>query len=109
MREPATRHCGRVTDELTDADLDRMEARADASVPGPWKAFVEGRDHSSGDDFIRTGGPNHAGPDMYVTLYWNNEGPKPADAAVLDFIAAAREDVPRLVDELRRLRRRERP
>lgn len=96
-----------MTDELSDDDLDRIEARAEASLPSPWEAFVEGRDHLSGDDFIRTGGLDDSAPDMYVVLsYWNNERPKPAGAAVLDFIAAARQDVPRLVAEIRRLRAR---
>lgn len=42
---------------LTDEELGVIEARAKAANPGPWKAFVEGRDHFSGDDFIRIGGP----------------------------------------------------
>jgi hypothetical protein len=42
---------------------------------------------------------------MYVTLSYSNDAPpKPATAAVLDFIAAARHDVPRLIAEIRRLR-----
>ena len=92
-------------DAMTDEELDRIAARADASLPGPWEAFVEGRDHTSGDHFIRTGGLDDASPDMYVTLSsWNDEPPKPATPEVLDFIAAARQDIPRLVAEVRRLR-----
>jgi hypothetical protein len=42
---------------------------------------------------------------MYVTLsYWDNDPEKPAGSDVLDFVAAARQDVPRLVAEVRRLR-----
>jgi hypothetical protein len=94
-----------MADALTDDELDRIATRADASLPGPWEAFIEGREHSSGDDFIRTGGLDDASPDMYVTLsYWNDEPPKSATAEVLDFIAAARQDIPRLVAEVRRLR-----
>ena len=94
-------------EELTDEELDRIEARANASLPAPWEAFVEGRNHWSGDDFIRTGGLDDAGPDMYVMLsYWDDAPAKPADATVLDFIASARQDVPRLVAEVRRLRQR---
>jgi hypothetical protein len=94
-----------VSDELSNHELDQIMARAEASLPGPWEAFIQARDHQAGDDFIRTGGLDDAAPDMYVTLsYWNDEPAKPATAAVLDFIAAARQDVPRLVAEVRRLR-----
>jgi hypothetical protein len=94
-----------VRDELTDDGLDQITARAEASLPGPWEAFVEGRDHWSGDDFIRTGGLDDEAPDMYVYLsYWNDEPSQQATAAVLDFIAAARQDIPRLVAEVQRLR-----
>jgi len=94
-------------DELTDAELDAIEARAEASLPGPWEASVEGRDHTSGDDVILTGDGRDpaASPDIYVTLsYWSDEPPRRTPPAVLDFIAAARQDVPRLVAEIRRLR-----
>jgi len=94
-----------VPDELTDEDLGEMEARAEASLPGPWESFIAERDHTGGDDFIRTGGLDDAAPDMYVTLsYWDSEPAKSAGPAVLDFIAAARQDVPHLVAEVRRLR-----
>lgn len=85
--------------DLTDADLDAMEARADAATAGPWESSIEGRDHESGDSFISTGELAEVGPDMYVSL----EG-VPAPAEDLDFIAASRQDVPRLVAEIRRLR-----
>ena len=94
-----------MSDPLTEADLDAILARAENSLDGPWQSFVEGRDHFGGDNFIRTGGLDDAMPDMYVTLsYWNAEAPKAATPAVLDFIASARQDVPRLVAEVRRLR-----
>ncbi len=90
-------------DDLTDEELAVIEARAAGATSGPWEAFVEGRDHHAGDDFICTGGHWDDAPDMYVTLY---VGPRkvPAPPADLDFIAAARQDVPRLVAEIRRLR-----
>jgi len=81
-----------------------MARRADEATAAPWEAWVEGRDGTSGESFIRTGGMDDSSPDMYVTLsYW--EGPASlAGANDLDFIAAARQDVPRLVAEVRRLR-----
>ena len=94
-----------MNDEITDDELRQILARAEASLGAPWESFVEGRDHTSGDDFIRTGGLDNASPDIYVTLsYWSDEPPTPAPSEVLDFIAAARQDVPRLVAEIRRLR-----
>jgi len=32
-----------------------MERRCDGATVAPWKSYVEGRDHSSGDSFIMTG------------------------------------------------------
>jgi len=61
-----------------------------SSTGGPWTAYIEGRDHESGSSFIRT-----ADEDIELT------GVCEAD---YDFIASARQDVPRLVEEVRRLR-----
>lgn len=98
-------HAAVVHDEITDDELDLILARAEASLGAPWQSFVEGRDHWGGDGFIRTGGLDDASPDVYVTLsYWTDQPPKTAPPEVLDFIAAARQDVPRLVAEIRRLR-----
>ncbi len=77
-------------DALTSAELDQIEARLRAAAPGPWKSFVEGRDHTSGSSFIAT--PNS---DIELTG---------ATAADQDFIAHARQDLPKLLDEVRRLR-----
>ena len=77
-------------DALTNAELDQIEARLRAAAPGPWKSFVEGRDHTSGSSFIAT-----PGSDIELTG---------ATAADQDFIAHARQDVPRLLYEIRRLR-----
>ena len=98
----------RMDDGLSDSELDEIEARVLAATAGPWKAFVEGRDHLGGDNFIRTGGLDDRGPDMYVELAFSDQsGLLPAPPADLDFIANARQDVPRLMKELRRLRRGE--
>jgi hypothetical protein len=79
-------------DKLTNADLDEIEARLQAAAPGPWKSFVEGRDHTSGSSFIAT-----PGSDIELSG---------ATAADQDFIAHARQDLPRLLGEVRRLRAR---
>ena len=70
-----------------------------AASSAPWRSSIEGRDHTSGDNVILVGEPG-AEPDMYVL-----RDETPASVADLDFIAHARQDVPRLVAEIRRLRR----
>lgn len=69
---------------LRDIDL-----RCKGATAGPWTSFVEGRDHTSGSSFIQT-----AGEDIELS------GATEAD---FDFIAHAREDVPRLLAEVQRL------
>lgn len=72
-----------------------IEARLAAATKGPWQSFVEGRDHLAGDSFIRTGGTDDHSPDIYLS------GGTPQDQ---DFVAHARQDIPTLVAEVRRLR-----
>ena len=69
--------------------LDAIQARVEASTPGPWHSWIEGRDQTSGDTFIQTGGE-----DIYLTGATDEDN---------DFIAHARQDIPRLIDEVRRL------
>lgn len=88
---------------LTDEDLAAIDDRARAATPGAWEAFVEGRDHLSGDSFIRIGATDDSRRDMYVSQYLGETAVK-VSAADLDFIAHARQDVPLLVEEIRRLR-----
>ena len=79
---------------LTDADLEAIEAGAEAALPGPWESFVEDRDHIAGSDFIRTGGLDDSAPDLYLTRSsadWT--GVAPVDAPTLDFVPASRKDV----------------
>lgn len=106
-RAQAVRHrAARMARTLTDADLQAIEAGAEAALPGPWESFVEDRDHTAGSDFIRTGGLDDSAPDLYLTRSsadWT--GAATVDPPTLDFVAASRQDVPRLVAEVRRLRR----
>lgn len=80
---------------ISDIELDEMEARCNAATPAPWQSFIEGRDHLSGSNFIRTGGRDDSCPDIELI------GATHADQ---DFIAHARQDIPALIAELRRCR-----
>lgn len=76
---------------ITEEELQEIEARCNATTPGPWVSWVEGRDHLSGDHFIQT-----KGEDIYLSG---------ATIADQDFMANAHQDIPRLIAEIRRLRR----
>lgn len=80
---------------MDDQLLMEIEARLAAATKGPWQSFVEGRDHLAGDSFIRTGGMDNDSPDIYLS------GGTLQDQ---DFIAHARQDIPTLLAEVRRLR-----
>jgi hypothetical protein len=80
---------------MSDEELDLIEARIREATSGPWASFVEGRDHTSGSSFIRT-------PVNDIEL-------SGASASDQDFIAHARDDIPKLLREVRRLRRRAAP
>lgn len=79
-----------MTNAIDEAELGRLEAACSKATPGPWYSFVEGRDHESGSSFIQT-----AGHDIELT------GATPEDQ---DFIASARNAMPLLIAEVRRLR-----
>ncbi len=71
-------------------EINDIKERCEKATPGPWKSYIEGRDHTSGSSFIRT-----AGEDIELTGATTNDQ---------DFIAAARQDVPALIEEIYRLR-----
>jgi hypothetical protein len=80
---------------LDDAELKQIRQRCESAKPGPWKSFVEGRDHTSGNSFIMTGSGKNRGQDIELSG---------ATVADQDFIAHARQDIPRLLDEIVRLK-----
>ena len=82
--------------ELTDKDLDEISARCEAASARPWVSYVEGRDHTSGSSFIMKGEGENRGDDIELS---------DATTEDQDFIAHARQDVPRLLDEIRRLKK----
>ena len=75
---------------MNNIEIKMIKERCDKATPGPWKSFVEGRDHLSGSDFIRT-----AGDDIELTG---------ATIDDQDFIASCRQDIPLLIDEIERLK-----
>lgn len=68
---------------ITKQELQEIIRRCNAASPGPWKSYIEGRDHTSGSSFIQTGAED-------IEL---------SGASIFDqdFIAAARQDIPKLV------------
>jgi hypothetical protein len=79
---------------LQDEELEAIRLRCENAAHGPWKSFVEGRDHSSGSSFIGTGDENQ-GNDIELSG---------ATVADQDFIAHARQDIPLLLAEISRLK-----
>lgn len=77
---------------LTDADLDRIEAEANAATPGPWMTTPDYEDPVIYVEADIDGGMFICGMDSY----------REDDA---HFIASARTNVPALVAEVRRLKR----
>ena len=74
---------------LPSSEIEKIKERCERATHGPWKSYVEGRDHTSGSDFIMT-----AGADIYL------QGASVADQ---DFIAHARQYIPALIAEIERL------
>lgn len=87
---------------MDDQRLGELERLERAATPAPWVSMIEGRDHLSGDDFIQA--PGDDDPDIYVAIRVSDSF-HPAAAADQDFIAAARNAIPDLLAEIRRLRK----
>lgn len=85
--------------ELSAEELDEIEQRVASASNGPWFSYVQGRDHEACSNCIETGCCNELGSFRSIELV----GGTIADQ---DFIAAARQDLPRLVREVRILRAR---
>jgi hypothetical protein len=71
-------------------DLAAVRERCARATPGPWKSYIEGRDHTSGSNFIMTS-------DQDIELLGATEADQ-------EFIAHARQDIPLLLAEIDRLR-----
>ena len=75
---------------ISDNELLAIRKRAEKATKAPWKAFVEGRDIECGSSFIQTQGED-------IELIGATE-------ADYDFIANARQDILKLLDEIERLK-----
>lgn len=84
-------------------DLDAIEARVNATTPGPWATDPEMAWRLGGEahEFVYAPEPADGHGIVALTGIKGGHPTSPADAA---FIAAARTDVPALVAEVRRLR-----
>ncbi len=79
---------------LSEEELQEIEKRVSQAQAGPWKAYIEGRDHESGSSFIMTGTESQRGEDIDLLG---------ATTADFDFIANARQDIPKLIQAIREL------
>jgi hypothetical protein len=77
--------------------MEEVQQRVEAATLGPRIAFIEGRDHISGDSFIRRG-PDDI--EEVLDLYLNG-----VDTADYDFIAHAKQDIPMLLKVIDRIQR----
>jgi hypothetical protein len=75
--------------------LASVEARAAIASPGPWTAFLESSGGIGGASVIRISESDDE-PDMYL---W--KGGVLAPDADVDFVAHARQDIPRLIELVR--------
>ena len=82
---------------LTEKELLEIESRANQTQNGPWKAYIEGRDHESGSNFIMTGNDENRGEDIEMSG---------ATIADYEFIANAKQDIPKLIAEIRELNKK---
>lgn len=84
---------------IDDELLDRLTQLSDLGDPPPWTSSVEGRDHISGDTVISIGPEGDRREDLYLS---RDSGP--ADAVTHDLVAEARNALPLLIREFKRLR-----
>lgn len=81
---------------MTEDELNEIERKWSASQKGPWKAFIEGRDHQSGSSFIMVGDEDNRSEDIELINATKED---------YDFIASAKQDIPKLIAEIRRLKK----
>jgi len=107
---------------LADEALSAIEQRARAATPGPWSWYTSSDSGAGfyGPDLVETHGPGPLGPlgddrSLYLVSVASGRGAPGDDTSTIllhpaesaedaTFLACAREDIPRLINEVRRLR-----
>jgi len=85
-------------DNISREELDRLDAAARLATPGPWTPCLDDDQPEGAANFIQVGDDREV-PDIYLWL-----GEEFGPNADVDLIANARQDVPKLVLELKRLK-----
>lgn len=100
-----------MTTPLTPDELAAIRARCEAATPGPWTlSHFSAKDTEDGDAETHIQCYADADEEEGVSLAWVNhwsygdDPPKQESVANALFISRARTDVPRLLDEVERLR-----
>lgn len=88
---------------MTEQELIEIEKRCNSTTKGLWKSYIEGRDHTSGDNFIMTGIQENE--DIWSENRGNDIYLSGATIEDHDFIANAKQDIPKLIAEIRRLKK----
>ena len=88
---------------MTEKELQGIEDRSISGTKAPWIPMIEGITHTSGEDFIMTGvnsANEYRNPERGTDLYLI--GGTKED---LIFIANAKQDILKLISEIRRLKK----
>jgi hypothetical protein len=89
---------------MTNEQIQIIKDRYNATSIAPWVASIEGRDHESGSSFIMTGIP--VGEDIWQEKRGEDLEIIGATNADIDFTAQARQDIPALIAEVKRLNKK---
>ena len=88
-------HGGRL---LSESEIQAIDDRLQHVSPSPWRPFLESEGGLGGDSMIAVPGSDFE-PDLYLWL-----GDRLTPDGDLEFVAAAHETIPRLLEAVRRLR-----
>lgn len=107
-------HHGRMSDRLSDADLDEIEQRVKKALevaPSPWTEYLESRYATGGSSFVQVGDADiDPEIEMYVNVHEGDDrwsSPDPRLDAIIDLFGHAPNDIQRLLAEVRRIRTRQ--
>jgi len=94
---------------IPDTELEAMRLRAEKATPGPWRVGEELADADFADDEDSQGAHTGIHAETWLALAsiptaWREGGEIPEGKANAAFIAHARTDMPRLLDEIAALR-----